>query len=91
MFLKFYDKSGIYPESVPIDCEVDTFRDVLTKICAVAKYKALVTKDDDLLVVTAGLPFVGTPGLANTIRIITASGPASWSLPSDGIMDLSGH
>lgn len=69
---------GVYPAAVEINKAVETLQDVLKKICFVAKDKGLVKKDDDLLVITAGLPF-GTPGVANIIRIVPAKGPASWA------------
>ena len=36
-----------------------------------------VNDPNDLLVVTAGLPF-GTPGAANIIRVLPAAGPQCW-------------
>jgi pyruvate kinase len=39
-----------------------------------------VNNPNDILVVTAGLPF-GTPGAANIIRVLPAAGPQCW----DGI------
>ena len=53
---------------------------VLRNACRAALKKGLVSDPDDLLVVTAGLPF-GTPGAANLIRVVPAAGPACW----DGI------
>lgn len=50
---------------------------VLRNTCRAALKKGLVSDPDDLLVVTAGLPF-GTPGAANVIRIVPAAGPACW-------------
>lgn len=51
---------------------------MLRKICLVARDKGLVSSPDDLLVVTAGLPF-GMPGVANVIRVVPASGPEDWA------------
>lgn len=53
---------------------------VLRNACRAALSKGLVSDPEDLLVVTAGLPF-GTPGAANLIRVVPASGPRCW----DGI------
>ena len=50
---------------------------VLRNACRAALKKGLVSDPDDLLVVTAGLPF-GTPGAANVIRIVPAAGPSCW-------------
>lgn len=50
---------------------------VLRNACRAALKKGLVSDPDDLLVVTAGLPF-GTPGAANLIRIVPAAGPSCW-------------
>jgi pyruvate kinase len=58
----------------------DDFDLVLRNACRAALKKGLVSDPNDLLVVTAGLPF-GTPGAANIIRIVPAAGPSCW----DGI------
>jgi len=50
---------------------------VLKNACRAALRKGLVNDPNDLLVVTAGLPF-GTPGAANIIRILPAAGPSCW-------------
>jgi pyruvate kinase len=50
---------------------------VLRNACRAALKKGLVSDPDDLLVVTAGLPF-GTPGAANLIRVLPAAGPSCW-------------
>lgn len=50
---------------------------VLRNACRAALKKGLISDPDDLLVVTAGLPF-GTPGAANVIRIVPAAGPSCW-------------
>lgn len=59
------------------ETENDEFDLVLRNACRAALQKGLVTSPDDLLVVTAGLPF-GTPGAANVIRVVPAAGPACW-------------
>ena len=51
---------------------------VLRNACRAALKKGLVSDPDDLLVVTAGLPF-GTPGAANLLRIVPAAGPSCWN------------
>jgi len=58
----------------------DDFDLVLRNACKAALRKGLVTDPDDLLVLTAGLPF-GTPGAANVVRVVPAAGPSCW----DGI------
>jgi pyruvate kinase len=55
----------------------DDFNMVLRNACRAALRKGLVSNPDDLLVVTAGLPF-GTPGAANVIRVVPAAGPTCW-------------
>lgn len=50
---------------------------VLKNACRAALRKGLVNDPNDLLVVTAGLPF-GTPGTANIIRVLPAAGPQCW-------------
>ena len=54
----------------------DDFNLVLKNACRCALRKGLVNDPNDLLVVTAGLPF-GTPGAANIIRVL----PGKCSLP----------
>ena len=68
---------GVYPAAIQNQVSKESFPDVLKKICLVAKDKGLVSRPDDLLVVTAGLPF-GTPGVANLIRVVPAAGPEDW-------------
>ena len=58
----------------------EDFDMVLREACRAALAKGLVNDPNDLLVVTAGLPF-GTPGAANIIRVVPAAGPSCW----DGI------
>eukprot|EP00571_Detonula_confervacea_P010807 CAMPEP_0172300572 /NCGR_PEP_ID=MMETSP1058-20130122/2633_1 /TAXON_ID=83371 /ORGANISM="Detonula confervacea, Strain CCMP 353" /LENGTH=589 /DNA_ID=CAMNT_0013010391 /DNA_START=38 /DNA_END=1803 /DNA_ORIENTATION=+ len=55
----------------------DDFDIVLKNACRAALRKGLVSDPNDLLVVTAGLPF-GTPGAANIIRVLPAAGPQCW-------------
>jgi len=55
----------------------DDFNLVLRNACRAALKKGLVSDPDDLIVVTAGIPF-GTPGAANVIRVVPAAGPACW-------------
>jgi len=50
---------------------------VLRNACRAALKKGLVNDPNDLLVVTAGIPF-GTPGAANVIRVVPAAGPSCW-------------
>eukprot|EP00624_Nannochloropsis_granulata_P007026 evm.model.NODE_5934_length_10459_cov_14.521464.4 len=73
---------GVYPAAVETRAEHETFPDVLRKICSVATDKGLANRPDDLLVVTAGLPF-GSPGVANVIRVVPASGPEDWVVGGD--------
>jgi len=60
-----------------VEKSTDDFDLVLRNACRAALKKGLVTNPDDLLVVTAGLPF-GTPGAANIIRVVPAAGPTCW-------------
>lgn len=55
----------------------DDFDLVLRNACRAALKKGLVSDPNDLLVVTAGIPF-GTPGAANVIRVVPAAGPSCW-------------
>lgn len=55
----------------------DDFDLVLRNACRAALKKGLVEDPNDLLVVTAGIPF-GTPGAANVIRVVPAAGPSCW-------------
>lgn len=67
--------------SNPTVDEDDADFDIIMKnACRAALRKGLVSDPNDLLVVTAGLPF-GTPGAANIIRVLPAAGPQCW----DGI------
>ena len=60
-----------------VEKSTDDFDLVLRNACRSALKKGLVSDPEDLLVVTAGLPF-GTPGAANIIRVLPASGPSCW-------------
>ena len=60
-----------------IEAATDDLDLVLRNACRAALKKGLVSDPDDLLVVTAGLPF-GTPGAANLLRIVPAAGPSCW-------------
>lgn len=60
-----------------VETAEDDFDMILRNACRAALKKGLVSHPDDLLVVTAGIPF-GTPGAANVIRIVPAAGPACW-------------
>jgi pyruvate kinase len=60
-----------------VEKATDDFDLVLRNACRAALKKGLVSDPDDLLVVTAGVPF-GTPGAANIIRIVPAAGPSCW-------------
>lgn len=57
----------------------DDFDIVLRNACRAALSKGLVSDPDDLMVVTAGLPF-GTPGAANILRVVPAAGPSCCKL-----------
>jgi pyruvate kinase len=60
-----------------VEKQTDDFDLVLRNACRAALKKGLVSDPEDLLVVTAGLPF-GTPGAANIIRVVPAAGPSCW-------------
>jgi pyruvate kinase len=64
-------------DSPMVEKQPDDFDMVLRNACRAALKKGLVSSPDDLLVVTAGLPF-GTPSAANIIRIVPAAGPSCW-------------
>jgi len=64
-------------ESPVVEEAADDFDLVLRNACRAALKKGLVNDPNDLLVVTAGLPF-GTPGAANVIRVVPAAGPSCW-------------
>jgi pyruvate kinase len=65
-------------DSAMVETATDDLDLVLRNACRAALKKGLVSDPDDLLVVTAGLPF-GTPGAANLIRIVPAAGPSCWN------------
>lgn len=67
-----YENPAVEGEGSNDDLDV-----VLKNACRAALRKGLVNDPNDLLVVTAGLPF-GTPGAANIIRILPAAGPSCW-------------
>ena len=58
-----------------VESATDDLDLVLRNACRAALKKGLVQDPNDLLVVTAGLPF-GTPGAANLLRIVPAAGPS---------------
>ncbi|KAL3811228.1 hypothetical protein ACHAXA_008987 [Cyclostephanos tholiformis] len=71
-------------ENPAVDGENDSdFEVVLKNACRAALKKGLVNDPNDILVVTAGLPF-GTPGAANIIRVLPAAGPQCW----DGVCQV---
>jgi len=71
-------EDGMFDYENPIvEKATDDLDLVLRNACRSALKKGLVSDPDDLLVVTAGLPF-GTPGAANVIRIVPAAGPSCW-------------
>lgn len=75
------DEDDFLNVSNPTVDEDDTDFDIVMKnACRAALRKGLVNDPNDLLVVTAGLPF-GTPGASNIIRVLPAAGPQCW----DGI------
>jgi len=67
---------GVYPALLRMRL-TDTLDDVLLLACHMARRKGFVEHDDDRFVVTAGLPF-GSPGAANVIRVLPASGPQGF-------------
>ncbi|GAX22454.1 pyruvate kinase [Fistulifera solaris] len=71
------DENAMTYDSALQEQSTDDFDLVLRNACRAALKKGLVSDPDDLLVVTAGLPF-GTPGAANIIRIVPAAGPSCW-------------
>lgn len=73
------DDSSNY-ENPHVSAADGDFDIVLKNACRAALRKGLVNDPNDLLVVTAGIPF-GTPGAANIIRLLPAAGPSCW----DGI------
>ena len=69
---------GVYPDVAGEgQINTDDFRGMLSFACETALKKGLVSDPNDLIVVTAGFPF-GTPGAANIVRVVPASGPTTW-------------
>ena len=64
-------------DSPIVESATDDLDLVLKNACRAALKKGLVSDPDDLMVVSAGLPF-GPPGAANLLRIVPACGPACW-------------
>uniref|UniRef100_A0A7S0BZU2 Pyruvate kinase n=1 Tax=Proboscia inermis TaxID=420281 RepID=A0A7S0BZU2_9STRA len=80
-FVYQIDEDEMFDYDSPVTEEAtDDFDLVLRNACRAALRKGLVSDPNDLLVVTAGIPF-GTPGAANVIRMVPAAGPNCW----DGI------
>eukprot|EP00591_Stephanopyxis_turris_P012038 CAMPEP_0195518614 /NCGR_PEP_ID=MMETSP0794_2-20130614/13327_1 /TAXON_ID=515487 /ORGANISM="Stephanopyxis turris, Strain CCMP 815" /LENGTH=538 /DNA_ID=CAMNT_0040647621 /DNA_START=198 /DNA_END=1814 /DNA_ORIENTATION=+ len=74
----FVEEEDMFNYEQPvIEKTTDDFDMVLKNACRAALAKGLVSDPEDLLVVTAGLPF-GTPGAANVIRVVPAAGPSCW-------------
>mmetsp|Transcript_29939 Transcript_29939/g.89026 ORF Transcript_29939/g.89026 Transcript_29939/m.89026 type:complete len:604 (-) Transcript_29939:592-2403(-) len=65
------------PMAIGMEQASDDFDMVLRNACRAALKKGLVSDPNDLLVVTAGIPF-GTPGAANVVRVVPAAGPSCW-------------
>lgn len=70
-------EDDMFNDGPMIERDTDDFDLVLRNACRAALKKGLVNDPNDLLVVTAGLPF-GTPGAANVLRIVPAAGPSCW-------------
>merc|ERR1719232_63780 len=64
-------------ETPLVEQAANDFDLILRNACRAALKKGLVSDPNDLLVVTAGMPF-GTPGASNVIRIVPAAGPTCW-------------
>ena len=72
------DEDEVFDYDSPVTEEApNDFDLVLRNACRAALKKGLVTDPNDLLVVTAGIPF-GTAGAANIIRVVPAAGPTCW-------------
>jgi len=77
----YIEEEGMFDYDSPMTLEMedasDDFDMVLRNACRAALKKGLLSDPNDLLVVTAGIPF-GTPGAANVIRVVPAAGPSCW-------------
>jgi len=77
----YIEEEDMFDYDSPMTLEMeeanDDFDMVLRNACRAALKKGLVSDPNDLLVVTAGIPF-GTPGAANVIRVVPAAGPSCW-------------
>lgn len=71
------DEDMLDYEAPLVEEALDDFDLILRNACRAVLKKGLVNDPNDLLVVTAGMPF-GTPGAANVIRIVPAAGPTCW-------------
>jgi len=76
-FSCFPESEIIFTHTALIERDANDFDMVLRNACRAALAKGLVSDPNDLLVVTAGVPF-GTPGAANVIRVVPAAGPSCW-------------
>ncbi|CEL94407.1 unnamed protein product [Vitrella brassicaformis CCMP3155] len=74
---------GVYPI---VEEDTDTLEQsidhMFEKGCEVARQEGICQSPDDLLVITAGLPF-GTPGATNILRVCQAAGPNVWDVDSE--------
>uniref|UniRef100_A0A7S2FZM7 Pyruvate kinase n=1 Tax=Florenciella parvula TaxID=236787 RepID=A0A7S2FZM7_9STRA len=70
---------GVYSQVLDFnhDLAAQEFEALLGDAVTVATNKGFVTSPNDLVVVTAGIPF-GIPGAVNTLRIVSGAGPGSW-------------
>ena len=57
--------------------ENQVFSNVLGAAVEVAADYGLLKEENDVAVVTAGLPW-GTPGASNVLRVVPRSGPDAW-------------
>lgn len=71
------DEAMLNYDEPTVETASNDFDLVLRNACQAALKKGLVSDPNDLLVVTAGLPF-GTPGAANIVRVVPAAGPTCW-------------
>ena len=77
------DEQMLNYDEPTVETASDDFDLVLRNACQAALKKGLVSDPNDLMVVTAGLPF-GTPGASNILRVVPAAGPSCW----DGVCVL---
>jgi pyruvate kinase len=68
---------GVYPVVIERPDGPFDLKEELVKACKKINEKSFCDSTNDLITLTAGLPF-GVPGTTNVLRVVSAAGPTFW-------------